>query len=34
MVERLTQYELEKKPELSRRSAVLLALSRLHDDKR
>jgi len=34
MAERLIQHELARKPELSRPSAVLLALSRLRDDKR
>ena len=34
MAERLVQHELARKPELSRPSAVLLALSRLRDDKR
>lgn len=34
MAERLIQHELARKPDLSRPSAVLLALSRLRDDKR
>lgn len=34
MVERLIQYEIDRKPELSRTVAALMALSRLRDDSR
>ena len=34
MVERLIQYELDRKPDLSRTGAALMALSRLRDDSR
>ncbi len=34
MVERLTQHELDRRPDLSTTGAALLALSRLRDDKR
>ena len=34
MAERLIRYEIERKPELSRTGAALMALSRLRDDAR
>jgi hypothetical protein len=34
MADRLVQHELDRQPALSRTAAVLLALSRLRDDKR
>ena len=34
MVERLIQFELDRKPQLSRTGAALMALSRLRDDAR
>ena len=34
MVERLVQYEIDRKPKLSRAAAALMALSRLRDDSR
>jgi hypothetical protein len=34
MVERLIQYEIDRKPKLSRTAAALTALSRLRDDSR
>jgi len=34
MAERLIQHEIDRKPELSRTAATLLALSRLRDDAR
>lgn len=34
MAERLIRYELDRKPELSRTAAALMALSRLRDDSR
>lgn len=34
MADRLIQHELDREPELSRTAAVLMALSRLRDDKR
>ena len=34
MADRLVQHELDRRPDLSRNTAALLALSRLRDDKR
>lgn len=34
MAERLIQHEIDRKPELSRTAAALMALSRLRDDAR
>ena len=34
MVERLIQYEIDRKPEMSRAAATVIALSRLRDDSR
>ncbi len=34
LVDRLIQYELDQKPDLSRTGAALMALSRLREDKR
>ena len=34
MAERLIRYEIDRKPELSRTAAALMALSRLRDDAR
>ncbi len=34
MVERLIQHELERRPDLSRTGATLMALSRLREDQR
>ena len=34
MAERLIRYEIDRKPELSRTGAALMALSRLRDDAR